>query len=268
MPSAAGDGPAHRVDVRPPASAARAMTVDVDVGDREAARPRAARPRARSRSRLEASFQRGSVSGKCRPMSPGAAAPRMASVTAWQTHVGVGMPQRPAIEREWSRRRASAAGPRPADADRSRCRPASGRGRGRAAVRGAAIASASAQILGRRDLDVRRLALDQPHRDSRPVRPAPLRRSPRRRFAQGRARRRAPRARNACGVCARKIGSRGRDRSSTTVSGPPEPSSRVERPASFTVSRAGDRRKRGARLRRRRDRAAIETGVTNGRAAS
>ena len=46
---------------------------------------RRARRRARSRSRLDASFHRGSVSGKCRPMSPRPAAPRIASVTAWQT---------------------------------------------------------------------------------------------------------------------------------------------------------------------------------------
>src|SRR3954452_12985681 len=39
----------------------------------------------RSRSRLEAPFQRASLSGKWGPRPPGDAAPRMASVTAWQT---------------------------------------------------------------------------------------------------------------------------------------------------------------------------------------
>src|SRR5262249_16999359 len=38
-----------------------------------------------SRSRLDTSFHRASVSGKWRPMSPRHAAPRMASVIAWQT---------------------------------------------------------------------------------------------------------------------------------------------------------------------------------------
>ena len=45
-----------------------------------------------SRSIESAPFQAGSVSGKWVPMSPAAAAPRMASVTAWATASRIGVP--------------------------------------------------------------------------------------------------------------------------------------------------------------------------------
>ena len=50
----------------------------------------------RSSSMLDAPFQRGSVSGKCRPMSPAHAAPRIASVAAWQTTSASECPSAPA----------------------------------------------------------------------------------------------------------------------------------------------------------------------------
>ena len=53
----------------------------------------------RSRSRLDASFHRGSESGKCRPMSPRHAAPRMASVIAWHTTSASEWPKRAALGR-------------------------------------------------------------------------------------------------------------------------------------------------------------------------
>ena len=57
---------------------------------------------ARSSARLSASAVDGaSVSGKCRPMSPSAAAPSSASRDRVQQHVGVGVPVEPAFERDF-----------------------------------------------------------------------------------------------------------------------------------------------------------------------
>ena len=71
---------AHRRDVR---RELRPLDDDrrIDVGDR-ANRPHAARPRTPSSVSESASFQRGSVSGKCSPRSPSAAAPSSASQIA------------------------------------------------------------------------------------------------------------------------------------------------------------------------------------------
>ena len=175
-----GDVRAHRVDVRPRASALRAMTVDVDVADLEALLARRSRRRARSRSRLDASFQRGSVSGKWRPMSPrhGRAENRVGHRVA--DDVGVRMAERAAVGRNRHAAEDERPALRPADAGRSRCRRGRSRRRGAGASAGRARSlRRRAQILRRRDLDVRRLALDEADGDARPARPAPLRRSPR-----------------------------------------------------------------------------------------
>ena len=75
-----------------------AITVDVDVDDREAALARRCAAARDSRSRLDASFQRGSVSGKCRPMSPsrGRAENRVGHGVAHD--VGVRVAEQPAVE--------------------------------------------------------------------------------------------------------------------------------------------------------------------------
>ena len=53
-----------------------------------------------SRSSPGASFHCGSVLGKCRPMSPGPAAPSIASISAWHSDVAVRMAERAAIGRQ------------------------------------------------------------------------------------------------------------------------------------------------------------------------
>ena len=118
----------------------------------------------RSRSRLDASFQRGSESGKCRPMSPrhGGAENRVGHRVA--DDVGVGMPERAAV----GRNRDAAEHERPAgdEAVQIVAGPgASGAGRGcecGCGCRGNRFGDR--QILRRRDLDVRRLAVDEADR--------------------------------------------------------------------------------------------------------
>ena len=92
-------------------------------------------PRARSRSRLDASFHRGSVSGKCRPMSPSRRGAENRVGHGVAHDVGVRVAEQPALERNRRRRRESADGPRRADAGRSRCRRAPARRRRRRAAR-------------------------------------------------------------------------------------------------------------------------------------
>ena len=149
---------AHGVDVR---RELRALGDDghVDVADFEApALGRSSTARA-SRSRLEASFHRGSVSGKCRPISPAPAAPRMASVTAWQTTSASECPRQAAVERN----RDAAENQRPPCHQPMQIVAGAGAA-GPRRRRSPSIASAIGSILRRRDLDVRRLALDEPDR--------------------------------------------------------------------------------------------------------
>jgi hypothetical protein len=90
------DGRAHRVDM---VLDLRLLgtTVTSRLPDLEPL-PGDERDSAPSRSRLEASFHRGSVSGKCLPMSPRQAAPRIASVAAWQTTSASEWPSAPVGE--------------------------------------------------------------------------------------------------------------------------------------------------------------------------
>src|SRR5580765_8468064 len=69
-------------DARGPTTGASATTVTSTFTSRPPAPSSIARIKP-SRWRLEASFQRGSPEGKCRPRSPSAAAPSTASPTAW-----------------------------------------------------------------------------------------------------------------------------------------------------------------------------------------
>ena len=166
-----------------------------------------------------------------------------------------------------SRRRESAAGRRRADADRSRCRP-HGRSRGRLRPLAGGDRFGHRQILRRRDLDVRRLAVDEPHRV-----PGPL---GQRRFV-GRIDAVRPSAsasrstsrRKACGVCARKIDSRAsvsRDDQPAIGSGHPAP---LEASAPLHRVARLNRRERRARFRRRGNRPRDQVArSTNGRAAS
>ena len=71
MPSAAASPRANLVDERRNLRPLEDHG-DVDVADLETARRARAARASRSRSMLDASFHRGSVSGKCRPMSPSA----------------------------------------------------------------------------------------------------------------------------------------------------------------------------------------------------
>ena len=135
--------------------------------------------------------------------------------------VGIGVAERAAVRRDRHAAEHERPSLRRADADRSRCRrgrfdgwslefgsgsPLARRCRLRSAP---AIASASVRSSGRRDLDVRRFAFDDAHR-------LPGALGERRLVGriERRLRRRCERLartsrRNACGVCARKIVSRG-----------------------------------------------------------
>ena len=183
------------------ASAARAI---------DASRPRC-RPRirgsARQRHRLDAaargssaSFQPGSVSGKCRPMSPSAAAPSTASVTAWQTTSASECPSAPAVGRN---RDAAEDQRTPGHEPVQVVADASAAGSRRPAP--ARAARAAVEIVGGRDLHVRRLTLHDVHRvpgalgQSGLVGRSTWPRSPAASAAASTSRR------NACGVCARKI---------------------------------------------------------------
>ena len=94
---------------------------DVDVADLEAPARRTIATARPSRSRLDAPFHCGSVSGKCRPMSPSARGAENRVGHGVAHRVGVGVPERARARTESSRRRGSAAGPRRAGAGRSRC---------------------------------------------------------------------------------------------------------------------------------------------------
>ena len=129
---------------------------------------------ARSRSRLDAPFQRRIGVGKCRPIrrrprrrgsrrSPRGTPHRRRNVRA-----------QPRLERNRDAAEDEADGPRRGDEGRSPCRPARVRSAEPVALRNR---FGEGEILGRRHLDVRRFALDDPHRMSRPLRRARPRRS-------------------------------------------------------------------------------------------
>ena len=135
---------------------------DIDVDD---AIPRCAdevASRCAAAARLSASFHCGSVSGNSRPMSPAPAAPSTASVTAWQTMSASEWPSRPA------RTECDAGENQRAPGDQA-MQIVAGADADRAA--GGAVAAparaALAEIVGRRDLDVRRIALDDVHGEPR-----------------------------------------------------------------------------------------------------
>ena len=116
-------GPDRRL-VRRRASGSWAWIDHVAV-DRPPARARrpGRRPRASSRP-LSSPSHCGSVSGKCSPMSPRAAAPSRASATACSTTSASECPSRPRSVVDPHARPGSAAAPRPADACRARSPPA------------------------------------------------------------------------------------------------------------------------------------------------
>ena len=201
----------------------------VEVHDLEAACAAPGARRVAAASMLDAPFQRGSVSGKCRPMSPAQAAPSMASVAAWHTTSASEWPsaprsdgivdaaedQRPALDEPVEIvASADAADRRPRRLPRAR------RSRSSAVV----IFTFAA------------IAFDDVDRDGPPARRAPLRRSPPRPCGRARRPRPARRAGSACGVCARKTSSRGIVPTITACR--PSASTRL------TVSLAGTRRSR------------------------
>ena len=230
-------------------------TDDVEVARSSKPAPRTSAAAWRSSSMLDAPFQRGSVSGKCRPMSPRHAAPRIASVAAWHDDVGVGMAERAALGRDRRRRRGSAAVPRRAGAGRSRCRSRRRRGAGCRPL------PRRLEIRCRRDLHVRRIAVDDVDRVAGLLRE---RRLVGRLDAGAPERDGVARARRGGTPAASARGRSTRAGCVSTMTG-----AALAGSTRLTVSRdrqRGDRR--AVRRARRRSRARSASGVTNGRAAS
>ena len=185
-------------------------------------------------------------------MSPSAAAPSTASVTAWQTMSASEWPSRPSSNGTVDAGQHQAAGRAPGDAGRSRCRCAS------APAAGAALGP---QIAGGRDLHVGRPRPPPAARRRRPVRPGRPRRW---------RRRRRPRANAAASTSRRERLRRLHqvDRPRAAACSPTHTRA-VARPRRASPCRG---RAPPARPRRRRRTASImrsiRAALTNGRAAS
>ena len=153
---------AHRVDVRPELRALERSTDDVHVADLETRARTTCRRAARAgpgSTRPSTADRYRESDGRCRRQPRRQESRRSPRGTRRRRPSARAAPRSNGIVHAAEDR---AGGPRPGDAGRSRCRRASAAGD--PAARAPRNRFGHGQVLGRRDLDVRRLALDEPHR--------------------------------------------------------------------------------------------------------